>query len=580
MLSTLSEKKLHAIRWVLLLAWVLLIVSLFYDPVSAVLTDPATTWSPLLDKTIERSARFDCVQVQESCIALNPYPIGTRLFWGMGVPSFIFVVLVFGHEFWRRICPLYFFSQLPRALGLQPLLDITQNKWLQKNHFYVQFTLFFLGITSRILFVNSGRPLAALLFIVTLLAAASTVAIYGGRSWCHYVCPFGMVQTVFTGPRGLLDSQAHNAAPYSLTQSMCRTVTPENQEESACISCKSSCMDIDSEQSYWAQLHQPGRKFVQYGYLGLVIGYFVYYALYAGNFEYYFSGIWSHETVRITTLLGPGFHVFGPANVIPKIVAAPLTLATFAAASYWICTRIERVFRGFLKHNNAEATAEESLHKMFSLCTFIAFNIFFIYGGRPEINNLPMAARFGFQALIAIVSSLWLYRTWGRTRSQYQQESLASKRRRQLKKLSVNLDELLSNSGEPRTLEQLSAAELSILAQTLPHLDSTPDTPPPTPPKSLSKRGPLPLPKTIMKRGLSKPRLPKTGFPKTGIAKTLFPKKNAPKNSAPKTAPSRTPRSKNNRPDSTSSKPTSSKPTSLKPTSSNRKMPKTQFRKR
>ena len=27
---------------------------------------------------------------------------------------------------------------------------------------------------------------------------------YGGRSWCHYVCPFGMVQMVLTGPRGLL----------------------------------------------------------------------------------------------------------------------------------------------------------------------------------------------------------------------------------------------------------------------------------------------------------------------------------------------------------------------------------------
>ncbi len=42
----------------------------------------------------------------------------------MVVPSAIFVVLVFGHEFWRRICPLYFFSQLPRALGMKPLLNI------------------------------------------------------------------------------------------------------------------------------------------------------------------------------------------------------------------------------------------------------------------------------------------------------------------------------------------------------------------------------------------------------------------------------------------------------------------------
>jgi len=34
---------------------------------------------------------------------------------------------------------------------------------------------------------------------------------------------------------------------------------------------------------YWAALAQPTAGFDRYGYVGLVIGYFLYYYLYAGN---------------------------------------------------------------------------------------------------------------------------------------------------------------------------------------------------------------------------------------------------------------------------------------------------------
>ncbi|NJM99418.1 MAG: hypothetical protein HC800_21795 [Phormidesmis sp. RL_2_1] len=202
-----------------------------------------------------------------------------------------------------------------------------------------------------------------------------------------------------------------------------------------------------------------GASWWQYGYLGLVIGYFCYYGLYAGNFEYYFSGVWSHEARTVTALFDPGFYIAKQAVPIPKLVAAPLTLAIFAAVSCWICDRIERHYRGYLKRTQPANSdiRQQSLHRVFSLCTFIAFNIFFIYGGRPEINRWPLAAQFGFQALIAMVSSLWLYRTWGRSQAQYQKESLVDKLRRQLKKLPM-VPEILKE----HSLEQLNAEELSI----------------------------------------------------------------------------------------------------------------------
>lgn len=474
MLSTVSEKRFHVVRWVLFLCWMLLIASLFYDPFSAVLTHPENDLSPLSDGVLAIAQDpAQCIDTQGYCVSLLPaYPIGLRVFWGMVVPSAIFVVLVFGHEFWRRICPLYFFSQFPRALGFQPVLKIEQNRWLQNNYFYLQFVMFFLGIMARILIVNSVRPLAGIFFILALMLSAGVVTLYGGRSWCHYVCPFGMVQTVFTGPKGLLVKSAHTAKPFTLTQSTCRTMGERGTEQSACVSCKSACMDIDAEQSYWEQMYKPGRRLVQYGYLGLVVGYFCYYGLYAGDFSYYFSGVWSHERGAIAALNYPGFYLLGSAIDIPKFVAAPLTLAAFAMASCTICTAAERVYRGYLKRRalaqelDESTIPEKSLHRVFSICTFLAFNFFFIYGGRPEIMRWPVAAQFTFQTLIAVVSSLWLYRVWGRSRALYEKEGLVDKRQRQLRKLAVDVDELLGD----RNVNELNAAEVNVLAQTLPPL--------------------------------------------------------------------------------------------------------------
>ncbi len=475
MLAKISEQRMHVVRWVLIIAWGLLIFSLFYDPISPGLTDPENGWSWLKDHTLLMAQDpSQCIQVQGACVPLAPaYAIGARIFWGMVVPCGIFIVFVLGHETWRRICPLYFFSQIPRALGIPPRSSIKSFPWLERHHFYLQFGLFFLGLNGRILLVNSIRPILGAFLLLTLLGAAAVVWLLGGRSWCHYVCPFGMVQTVFTGPRGLLDSQAHRSVPRSLTQSMCRTADGAAESlgkaKSACISCKTSCMDIDSEKAYWDHLQKPGRRLVQYGYLGLVVGYFLYYWFYAGNFDYYFSGVWSHETAALEhpleTLWKPGLYWFGTALPIPKLVAAPLVLGGFAIATIHCGTQLEKHYRGYLKQNFPHLGLEQSQHRIFSLCTFLAFNIFFIYGGRPEINNWPLVLQFIFQTMVACVSAVWLHRTWQRSPEQYLRESLADKLKRQLAQLPAELLTPLTSCS----IDQLSADEVYVLAKTLPH---------------------------------------------------------------------------------------------------------------
>ena len=458
-----SEQKMHLIRWMLVVGWLLLIFSLFYDPLSHHLSDPTNVLSPFRDRVISLAKLpAQCVKVQGECLPETPYPMGTRIFWGMVVPSAIAIVFVFGHETWRRICPLYFLSQIPRALGLQPRLKIEQNRWLVHNHLYVQFALLFIGLNCRILFINSARPVLGCFLLFTILSAITIVFLYGGRSWCHYVCPFGIVQMIFTGPRGLLDSQAHKAPPRSITQSMCRTVDrTTGQEKSACINCKSACLDIDAEKAYWEHLTKPGRRLVQYGYLGLVSGYFIYYYLYAGNFNYYFSGAWTHEENQLATLLKPGFY-FNEPIPIPKLVAVPLTLAFFVGMSCLIATKGEKALFSYFKRRNPNINRQQVLHRVFSLCTFIAFNAFFIYGGRPEILRLPVLIQLTFNALIILVSTLWLYRTWGRSSEQYQKESLSHQLRRQLQK-TLDFSQFLG-----RSLDELTADELYVLATVLP----------------------------------------------------------------------------------------------------------------
>lgn len=110
MFTQLSERRMHLIRWILTIAWLLIIASLFYDPWTPQFTVPNHPWSPL--RLID-----SCISVQGNCLVEQPYAIGTTIFWGAVVPAAIFILLVFGHEVWRRICPLSFLSQIPRALG-------------------------------------------------------------------------------------------------------------------------------------------------------------------------------------------------------------------------------------------------------------------------------------------------------------------------------------------------------------------------------------------------------------------------------------------------------------------------------
>lgn len=101
---------------------------------------------------------------------------------------------------------------------------------------------------------------------------------------------------------------------------------------------------------------------------------------------------------------------------------------------------------------------------MFSLVTFLAFNSFFIYGGRPEILRMAIPLQFLFNAVVMLVSSIWLCRTWGRSSQQYQIEGSSNSYRDELKSLPLNVEQFLDG----RTINKLTSEEVIILASVLP----------------------------------------------------------------------------------------------------------------
>jgi Cyclic nucleotide-binding domain len=472
MLNQISERRMHLVRWVMMGAWLSLIASLLYDPLTPWLTQPDNRLSPLrIDPAI-------CVQVQGKCLLQTPYAIGTTIFWGAVVPSSIFILLIFGHELWRRICPLSFLSQIPRALGWQrqfkrvnaqtgktrlELAKIKPDSWLGKNYLYLQFGLLYCGLCARILFINADRMALFIWFVVTIGAAITVGYLYGGKTWCNYFCPMSPVQKIYGEPGGWFNSKAHTSDAL-ITQSMCRSIGDDGKEQSACVACQTPCIDIDAERSYWDGLMRPETRFLYYSYFGLVLGYFAYYYLYAGNWNYYFSGAWAHQSNQLQTLFDPGFYLWGQAIAVPKLFAVPLTLGGFSVMGYGLGRWVENRYRVYGQRSRANLSPQIIRHRLFTLCTFLVFHCFFIFAGRPLLLLLPLSLQFLYEMILVSLSTLWLYRTWHRSPEQYGRESLTSRLRRQLGKLQLNLTEFL----EGRTLADLNTDEVFVLAKVLP----------------------------------------------------------------------------------------------------------------
>ncbi len=429
-IANVSERSLLRLRALLASLWGLLLVSLLVNPLELV------------------GAAWD-----------------VRLFWTL-IAAAPCLILVVGHEGWRRICPLSFLSQIPRYLGLQRQALLPKDSWIARNHLFVQFGLLAVGVFARAVFMNSDRVLLGVALLGVISAAVFTGWRYAGKPWCQYFCPIAPVQKFFSAPAGLLDSAPHRA-PTPIPKSMCRNVQKDGPDERACVGCRSDCADIDLEHNHWRELFKPGQSLVYYGYPGLLSGFYAYHAWRTGGVQPVLDGAW----VARSTWSGTTWTDWGWALLI---------FGTAMAACVWGLGQVERAWARWRKR--AGCSFEQARHEMFSVCVLLSLLVFYYFGQAAFKWLIPVDYRaLGF-AMVAGAGFLWAQRSLQRAPAHYQQEVLAQRLKRNLARLfdagSEPLRRVLGNRHPMelqdrevywvgRTLHAFSAENSVTLYQTL-----------------------------------------------------------------------------------------------------------------
>lgn len=473
MLSAVPERTLLRWRTVLAMGWLLIIASLFWDPFTPALTAPDALNSPF-QLHPER-----VVVVQGQVVAEAPYALGNRVFWTLLVPLIPLFLMVAGHEAWRRICPLSWWSQLPRRLGWQrrsrqlnrrtgaidrPLALLARQGWWRRHAWLIQFGLLFAALNARLLFVNADRTALGVFLLAVIALALAVGWLWGGKTWCNAVCPVGVVQRIYAGPGGLLESQPH-LKPSTTPQSMCRTppADPTQGDLNVCVGCTPSCPDVDLEKSYWESVDDPHVRWVHYGFLGLVWGFYTYYWAYSGNWGYYLSGVWTHESTTWTTLTQPGFAVAALAW-IPKWAAAPLFLGACVAATGLAGVGLERWATNLSRRQWPQLDISTLRHRGLIVSAWLSINSFYLFGGRPTVLLMPTAVGKTIDIAIVTLTTLWLMRAWSKQRSRYRKESVLIQLQKRLQAFPIHFEKLLDG----RSTGQLNADEADVLVRTLP----------------------------------------------------------------------------------------------------------------
>lgn len=161
------------------------------------------------------------------------------------------------------------------------------------------------------------------------------------------------------------------------------------------------------------------RRLTYYAWPGIVFGFYLYYYLVEGSWDYYFSGRWTLENDQTTTWLDEGFF-FAPA--IPKVVAAPLTLLTCGALSFATLSLVEK---GFIAARNPSPSRvalpvmrQSVRHKMLVGSGFVAYLVFYLYGGAPVLALAPSWVGQLFTLLVAVAATSVFWSRANATQSQ------------------------------------------------------------------------------------------------------------------------------------------------------------------
>ncbi|MGH2404809.1 MAG: cyclic nucleotide-binding domain-containing protein [bacterium] len=334
----------------------------------------------------------------------RPWPM--HVVWSVVIAGLPLFILLVGYHRWRRICPLAFFSQIPvfaRRPGTR-----RASPWLEEHYYYIMFGTFAFALWLRLIAINGSAPALAGFFVVLSLVALIVGALFTGKTWCNYICPVSLIEKINTEPHGLRETN--------------------NSQCTKCTACKKSCPDINQENGYWKEIGLRSKRFAYYAYPGLTFGFFLYYYLQSGDWNYYFSGNWADQASLFYRVFSPGYNqwtaglFFFPE--IPRALAALLALAAGALASYALFSKLEPSVGRWLNWQQAEEDPTQARHLMFTIAAFVAFVNFYVFAGQPILRLVPWLGTLG-PIFAAAVGSLYLARRFGRTQKAFAEQTVA-----------------------------------------------------------------------------------------------------------------------------------------------------------
>lgn len=331
-----------------------------------------------------------------------------RVVWTIVVAALpLFIVLV-GYHRWRRICPLAFFAQIP--VRLRRPGTRRASKWSETHYYYIALAVFFFSLWLRLIATNGDGRAITVFFVSLSLAALIIGAVYTGKTWCNYICPVSFIEKIYTEPHSLRET--------------------ENSQCEKCSACKKFCPDINEENGYWKEIALRSKQAVYFAFPGLVFAFYFYYYLQAGTWDYYFGGRWTNEPGLIGAAFLPGrdaasagFFFF---PVVPRALAAAITLLVFAIASLILFSIFERLLGNWLTRREGVTDPDRARHIAFTVSAFTAFIIFYSFAGQPSLRKLtflPAPQLMGIA--VVFTATLFLVKRLRRTPRNFAEDTLA-----------------------------------------------------------------------------------------------------------------------------------------------------------
>lgn len=406
------------------------------------------------------------------CLLTDPLGSSTlaiRIFWTLIACAPLFL-MVFGHEAWRRICPLSFFSQIPRMLGLRRLREVNgtvgvqlpaKDSWLARNHLKIQFGILTAGVWARAVFLNSDR-IALACFLLMIITAAMTVGWrFGGKSWCNYFCPISPVQKFYSSPGGLLESKAHSGE-LILPKSVCRTASPGGPDRSACEGCKMHCPDIDLELNYWQEINKPGQTLIYFGYPALILAFYLFHWFDLGELWMVLGGDWAARSKLANAL------ELTSEAPLPRLIASAAIFAAVIGFSVALLGGVEKWWRSVRAARGASEI--QARHELYALLVWASIIAFYTLGRASFAWWLPRGLVIVLGYALCCIATLWLVASLRRGFGRYTREALATKLRQQLEQAGMNQSLAMQKALDGKKVRELSDDEVYILGRTIPSL--------------------------------------------------------------------------------------------------------------